>query len=293
MQNSKLLVLGASGRIGGILRKLWSFEQVTWQTRGKSGGVSSSGWATFDPLADPEALARAASGCGAILCLAGVVPGQVGQGGDLNDNIALAEAAIRASAVSGAGSGARVFLVSSAAVYGATRGVLDENMTLNPVSDYGRAKAEMELRGAALGAELGVQVCALRIGNIAGMDAILGGWKPGFQLDQFVDGRTPRRSYIGVRTLARILGDLVLGDLMLTENLPQALNIAAPGAVEMGALLDAAGLIWAPRPAPPEAIEEVCLSTRALQRFSRLETVSAQTLVKALVEQWQHLQEKD
>ena len=157
-------------------------------------------------------------------------------------------------------------------------------MTLNPVSDYGRAKAEMERRGAALAAELGVQVCALRIGNIAGVDAILGGWKPGFQLDQFVDGRTPRRSYIGVVSLAR-----VLGDLMLAENLPQALNLASPGVAEMGALLDAAGLTWVPRPAPSEAIEEVCLSTRALQRVSRLETVSA----AGLVEQWQHLQKKD
>ncbi len=285
MQNSKRLVLGASGRIGGILRRFWSFEPVTWQTRGQSGAVSSPGWATFDPLAEPESLVRAASGCGAILCLAGVVPGRVGHGGDLNDNIALAEAAVRA----GAASGARVFLTSSAAVYGAERGVLEENMTLKPVSDYGKAKAEMEGRGAALGAKLGVQVCALRIGNIAGVDAILGGWKPGFRLDQFVDGRTPRRSYIGARTLARILGDLVLGDLMLAEKLPQALNVAAPGTVEMGALLDAAGLTWTPRPAPPGAIEEVCLSTRALQRFSRLETVSAQ----ALVDEWQYLQKKD
>lgn len=276
MQNSKLLVLGASGRIGGILRKLWSFEQVTWQTRGKPKG----GLSCFDPLAEPEALARAASGCGAILCLAGVVPGRVGRGGDLKDNIVLAEAAVRA----GAASGARVFLVSSAAVYGAQTGVLDENMILNPMSDYGRAKAEMERQGAALGAALGVQVCTLRIGNIAGVDAILGGWKPGFQLDQFADGRTPRRSYIGVGSLAQ-----VLGDLMLAENLPQALNIAAPGAVEMGAVLDAAGLTWTPRPAPAGAIEEVYLSTRALQRFSRLETVSADMLVK----QWQHLQEKN
>ena len=276
MQNSKLLVLGASGRIGGILRKFWSFEPVVWQTRGKPGEVSGPGWVTFDPQADPEALARAASGCAAILCLAGVVPGR---GGDLKDNITLAEAAVRA----GAASGAAVFLASSAAVYGAETGILEENTALNPVSDYGRAKVEMERRGAALGAESGVQVCSLRIGNIAGVDAILGGWKPGFQLDQFVDGRTPRRSYIGVVSLAR-----VLGDLMLAENLPQALNIASPGVVEMGALLDAAGLAWAPRPAGQAAIEQVCLSTRALERFSRLEAVSAQ----ALVDEWHLLKDQ-
>jgi nucleoside-diphosphate-sugar epimerase len=281
MQNSKLLVLGASGRIGGILRKLWSFEPVIWQTRGTPG----PGWTTFDPLADPEALARAASGCRAILCLAGVVQGRVGHGGDLNDNITLAEAAVRASAVSGA----QVFLASSAAVYGAETGVLEENTALRPLSDYGKAKVEMEMRGAALGAELGVQVCALRIGNIAGVDAILGGWRPGFQLDQFVDGRTPRRSYIGVRTLARVLGALMLAE-DLPKDLPGALNIAAPGMVEMGALLDAAGLAWAPRPAQEGAIEAVCLSTRRLEAFSRLEIARADA--EALVAQWQQLKDQ-
>lgn len=274
MQNSKLLVLGASGRIGGILRKFWSFEQVRWQTRGKvaeeSAAASGHGWITFDPLAEPKALARAASGCQAILCLAGVV---TGRGGDLNDNITLAEAAVRA----GAKSGARVLLTSSAAVYGAETGELVEDTDLTPLSDYGRAKAEMERRGAELGAQLGVQVCSLRIGNIAGVDAILGGWRPGFQLDQFPDGRTPRRSYIGVKTLAR-----VLGVLMQAKDLPGALNITAPGVVEMGALLDAADLAWLPRPAGQGAIAEVCLSTRTLEQFSRLETGSA----AALVDEW-------
>ena len=272
LQKPKLLVLGASGRIGGILRRFWSHESVAWQRR----AGPAPGWAIFDPLAEPDALARAASGCHAILCLAGVVPGQVGRGGNLGDNTTLAKAAVRA----GAASGASVFLASSAAVYGAAKGVLAENMAPTPVSDYGRAKVAMERRGAALAAELGVRVCALRIGNIAGVDAILGGWRPGFQLDQFGDGRTPRRSYIGVKTLARILGDLVLGDLMLVEDLPPALNIAAPGVVEMGALLDAAGLAWTPRPAGQAAIEQVCLSTRALEKVSRLETMSAEALVK-------------
>ena len=278
MQNPKLLVLGARGRIGGILRKCRPFGQVVWQARRGSGVRPGPGWAMFDPLAAPEALARAASGACAILCLAGVVPGRGGRGGgDLRDNIRLGEAAVRA----GAGAGARVFLASSAAVYGNRAGVLTEDMALTPVSDYGRAKAEMEARGAALGAELGVRVCALRIGNIAGIDAILGGWHPGFQLDRFADGRTPSRSYIGARSLAR-----VLGDLMRADEVPQALNIAAPGMVEMGALLDAAGLAWAPRAPSRGAIPEVCLSTRALQRISPLARVDA----AALVAEWEAVQ---
>lgn len=272
MQNRRILVLGASGRIGGILRKFWSFDQVLWQTRARSG----PGWVGFDPLAQPQALVQAASGCDVILCLAGVVTGRPGRGGALGDNIALGEAAVRAGAVSGA----TVFLASSAAVYGNQIGLLEESAPLRPINAYGRAKADMEARARTLAASLGVQVCALRIGNIAGLDAILGGWKPGFRLDRFADGRTPRRSYIGVATLARVLGDL-MGAKDLPADLPDALNIACPGTVEMGALLDAAGLPWVARPAPEETIKEVCLSTRALARITPLPDVgSADTLVK-------------
>jgi len=298
MQKPTVLVLGATGRIGGILRKFWSKSgslngteggpkgRVFWQARQNQPADTGAGWTVLDPLSQPGALARAASGCSAILCLAGVVPGRLGPGGDLGDNIALGEAAVRA----GAASGATVFLASSAAVYhsqvgnkaaGNSAKVLEENAALSPISDYGKAKAGMEARGAALGSELGVRVCALRIGNIAGVDAILGGWKPGFRLDQFPDGRTPRRSYIGMVTLAQ-----VLGELMRIENpphgLPAALNIACPGMVEMGALLDAAGLAWTPRPAPQEAIKEVCLSTALLERFITL----PETSPDALVAQW-------
>lgn len=146
----------------------------------------------------------------------------------------------------------------------------------------------MEARAAELGAELGVSVTSLRIGNIAGIDAILGGWRPGFQLDQFRDGRTPRRSYIGLVTLARVLGDLVAPGIV-PDTLPEILNVAAPGTVEMGALLDAAGLAWTPRAAPEGAIARVCLSTRVLERFTPLSDTDG--TASAMVAEWRSLQE--
>ncbi|MCK5499888.1 MAG: NAD-dependent epimerase, partial [Tritonibacter mobilis] len=108
----------------------------------------------------------------------------------------------------------------------------------------------------------GVEVSVLRIGNIAGFDVILGGWKPGFRLDQFKDGRTPRRSYIGVLTLAD-----VIAALMEAPNLPDVLNIAQPGPIEMGALLQAAGRDFATVPAPDAAIAEVALDLGRLSGF--------------------------
>lgn len=269
MHFPRVLVLGATGRIGGILRKCWPAGAI-WQCRGRAPDAQHN-WCVCDPLAEPEALARAAAGCDAILCLAGGVPGR----GDVTVSTPLAEAAVRA----GATSGARVLLASSAAVYGAQAGVLEEGRPPAPLSDYGRTKAHMETCAAALGIRLGVPVTTLRIGNVAGIDAILGGWRPGFRLDRFADGRTPRRSYIGAGTLARVLGDLVAA-----ADLPPVLNVAAPGAVEMGALLEAAGLDWTPRVAPDSAIPEVVLSTAALERitsFAPVESTAAE-----MVAQW-------
>lgn len=282
MDFTRILVLGATGRIGAILRRCWGDDRVLWQTR---AALPGTGWVKVDPLSDPDGLARAARGCAAILCLAGVVPARAAAGSELGDNIALAEAAVRAGAVvqAGAASGARVFLASSAAVYGNQAGLLEECAPLLGQSAYGRAKMDMEARAAALGAELGVVVCALRIGNIAGIDSVLGGWKPGFRLDRFGDGRTPRRSYIGVQTLAK-----VLEELMQAQDLPAALNIAAPGLVEMGALLDAAGLGWEARPAPEAAIPEVVLCTKALARFAAL---PAPARAEALVAEWWAIKE--
>ena len=260
MHISRVLVLGATGRIGKILRlALAGQEGFRWQARHPVPDVGGGeDWVICDPLGDRAGLARAARGCDAILCLSGVTHAHLAGDGaaDLAQNTELALAAIRA----GAAAGARVLLASSAAVYGSQSGSLGENAPLRPASAYGAAKAEMEARGAELGADLGVAVTSLRIGNIAGVDAILGGWKPGFRLDRFTDGRSPRRSYIGAATLAR-----VLGELPRMPDLPGLLNIAEPGMVEMGALLDAAGLAWQAQEAPETAIPEVELDVASLQ----------------------------
>ena len=266
MSFPQVLVLGATGRIGAELRKCWPAGQGRWQARAPQPGP---GWVIADPLAAPAALARAAAGCAAVLCLAGITPAAAARGAAYDLNRALALAAVRA----GADSGAQVLLASSAAVYGRAPGPLREDAAPAPVSEYGHAKAEMETAALDLGAQLNIRVCALRIGNIAGLDAALGGWRPGFVLDRFADGRTPRRSYIGPRSMARLLGTLAGAEL------PEVLNLAAPGAVEMGALLDAAGRAWTPRAAPPGAIPEVVFDLARLARLAALEPATPAGLV--------------
>lgn len=274
MEFPAVLVLGATGRIGRVLQLCWQANNVRWQAR-RRVVRPVPGWIICDPLTDPGGLARAAQGCDTILNLAGAIPGR---GGDLRDNAALAEAAIRAGAVAGA----RVVSLSSAAVYGAGPGPLREDHLLGPMTPYGRAKADMERRSAALAHDLGVALCTLRIGNVAGLDAILGGWQPGFELDICPDGRSPRRSYIGAGDLAHVLAALCAAPV-----LPPMLNVAAPGMVEMGALLTAAGLAWTPRPASATIITKVRLDVTALGRLVPLPPEMAD--VGRMIAQWRAL----
>lgn len=274
-----LLVLGATGRIGQVLRHCWAGEadRVLWQGRHRPAGAAGA-WAIHDPLRDTGAGAQAAQGRAVILCLAGVTPAQAARGADFEDNLRLAEAAIRAGAVSGA----RVLLASSAAVYGNRPGLLGETLPPAPINAYGRAKARMEAQGAALAADLGVRLTSLRIGNIAGLDAILGGWRAGFELDVLPDGTAPRRSYIGLSDLARALGAVVAA-----PELPAVVNIACPGTVAMGDLLDAAGLGWSARTAPAGVIARVELDTARLAALSPVGAVPAEPA--ALVADWRRL----
>ncbi|MDB6452681.1 NAD-dependent epimerase/dehydratase family protein [Falsirhodobacter sp. 20TX0035] len=223
--SSDLIVTGATGRLARLLRPHW--PDAIWLARGKA-------W--------PEGRG------GTILNLAGVT----NPTGPLEDNVTTAAAAI----AEGARRGARVFLMSSAAVYGAGDQDFAEDAPMAPVNAYGHAKARMEaLPGGAV---------ILRLGNVAGADALLGRARGEVVLDP-VGPAGPVRSYIGPATLAG-----VLAHLFGTADLPRILNIAEPPPVSMGALLDAARLPWRFGPARDGAIPRVGLDTRRLQAICPL-----------------------
>lgn len=246
-----VLILGASGRLGRMLCAHWpDARNLRLQSRSPGPGMT-----VCDPLADPERLAALAEGCACVICLWGVTPARANAEGDaMHLNVDLARIALRAAPVR-----CRVFALSTAAVYGAQPGLLDEDAPLSPLSEYARSKIEMEQMMAWEGAGRGH---VLRVGNVAGADAVLGGWRPGMRIDQLAGGGTPRRSYIGPRSLAR-----VFACLCHAPDVPDILNIAAPGPVEMGDLLDAAGRDWSPRPAGEDVIAEVSLDTTRLERL--------------------------
>lgn len=260
-ESGGVLLLGASGRLGGMLRRHWPDPgtlRVQWRPGRGDAPPDAHRFELPVPGHPPSADAlTAARGARAILCLSGVTPARAAGTADaLEANVDLGLGALALAQAAGV---PRLLLASSAAVYGTGGNGLHEGAAVSPVSPYGNAKLAME-QAVLARARTEQKVTMLRIGNVAGADAILGGWRPGMALDRFPDGRTPRRSYIGPQTLAR-----VLHRLCFDAALPEVLNIAAPRAVEMGALLDAAKLAWQPRPALPEAIPEVRLDTNALE----------------------------
>lgn len=276
-KESPVLLIGAAGRLGDMVMKHWPSGRalVGSARRGRRGFIQ------LDLLVNPESATNAMSGKGAVLCLAGVTPAVAATGADVfSRNTDMALAALRAAKAAEAG---RVFIASSAAVYSGTKGALTEDAVLAPQSEYGRAKAQMEQEALDLAHRLDHPLTVLRIGNVAGADAILGGWRAGFTLDQLPDDSTPARSYIGPRTLAKALHQLAG-----IHRLPDVLNLAAPGAVQMGALLDAARLDWTPRPASQATIANVTLSTKRLETHVRFAPEDATP--HGLVAQWRAYQ---
>lgn len=243
----KTVVLGASGRLARLIRPFWKTAPVTWQSRSVLDGCEQ-----VDILNDPIGLRALLCGAEIVICLAGVTPAPDAEFGD---NLRIGQACLDAAQTVGSG---HVFLTSSAAVYGTQSGVLDETAPVDPPSAYGISKYEME----QMAAHHPHPSTCLRIGNVAGADAALGGWQEGAVMDQLPNGATPARSYIGPATLARALQTLAN-----TPNLPKLLNLSAPGSLEMGALLAAADRAFATRPANAQTIPNVTLDTSLLETF--------------------------
>jgi nucleoside-diphosphate-sugar epimerase len=211
----------------------------------------------------------------AVICLAGVTaaPSAWGQAGfEMNVDIGLA--------VAEAAQGRRVLLASTQAVYGPTPGPHSEAGPVAPANPYGQSKLAMEHAVADR-----PEVTCLRLGNVIGADMLGRNLAAGrrLTLDQFADGRTPRRSYIDPLSLAQVLDAL----LVCQEELPAVLNVARAPTLEMGALLTEAGVSFGVRPAPPGALPVVSMTCSNL--FTLVPEMAAPLSAGAAVANWQSL----
>lgn len=256
-----LAITGATGRIARMLRRVWVGGDIAWLARG-------------------DDLRAGFAGRRCVLALAGVTAGPPEV---LADNSRTAVATLRAAQAAGV---ARVILFSSAAVYGRATGPLTETTAPTPAAPYGTAKADMERAVDDWRAATpdGPEAVILRLGNVAGADALLGNLgaeRP--TLDIFADAHGPRRSYIGPVTLAQTLARLAVH----SGPLPPLINIAAPDVTDMADLLRAAGRTWTARPAGPKAIAQVRLDTTILQSVAPLPTEASDAA--RLVAEWREV----
>lgn len=256
MVKRRVFITGGAGRIGRLLQREWAestiFDPIF---------LARSDW---DILTEP---APALSRDDTVLDLAGNIRGDV----SINRRLAsrVAEWAN--------GAGAAHFYMSSAAVYSGGPGQMLETDALSPVTAYGQSKAESETAACS---ECSMTT-VLRLGNVAGIDALLGGLVPNKRavLDR-VHGQAggPIRSYIGPKTLAVTLSKL-LEVAPKGDALPSVINIAQPSPVSMADLLIASGHEWEYGPERPGVIPRVELSTDRLESVCSVPPATADQLV--------------
>lgn len=281
------VLAGASGRIGRMVMRHWLRHPPSGLRIVPQYRVNKGQGLVWSPLAGPDGFVHWAKGQGdvaGLIMLAGVTPGS---GKDLDGNAALAEAAVRAARVARV---PRVLIASSSAVYGAGEGLpIAEGAPTNPVNEYGRAKLAAE---AICATASDLDLCCLRIGNVAGADALLLNVPKAqphspLKLDRFADGGGPVRSYIGPATLARVLESLALQ----TGDLPPVLNIGAPQPVAMQALLDAALAPYEMSAAPPTAYQHITLDCTRLATIH--DFAPGDSDPAAMVAQWQEVKDPE
>lgn len=244
MTEPVLIVIGAGGRLGRILRHCWGDGAAIYLDR-----------RDWDVLNPPPSLPKHA----VWLNLAGVT----GAGCAVNAALALGVArAVRAH-------GGRHLFLSSVAVYGGGAGVMRETDAPAPLNAYGRSKYEAEQALATVPHDH----CILRLANVAGADAVSHAGQ-GVVLDPISSGASgPIRSYIGPLTLARALRGLAAAD-----QLPDCLNLAQDQAVAMGDLLTALGRDWRFGPSRADVLERMVVDGGRLRNVLHLPPCSAQSL---------------
>lgn len=213
------------------------------------------------------------------IVLAGVTPAT---GSEMGDNITIAKAYLEAARTLGI---PRVLLASSSAVYGAGNGEeISESEPCLPINAYGISKLKMEHLALSY-REAGTEVCCLRIGNVAGADALLlnaldASTNSPLVIDCFPDGHGPQRSYIGPAAL----GDILCKLAHHATQLPFLLNVAALEPIYMEELANAAGLPWAPREPSPDASQRIVLNCKRLADLIPLQ--SGMGAASTLISEW-------
>lgn len=271
-----LLVTGAGGRIGRLIRRAFQAEsppgvKMVFLSRNTGADIS---WTPGQSTASLPV-------CDVIVAVWGITSGTPAA---LAGNSRLARESLKLAEICGA---KRVLHFSSAAVYG--MGIaLHETHPCTPATAYGAAKLAMEQEIARFPDS--IRHCCLRLANVVGADSLASGLRaPGhITLDRFENGHGPLRSYMSPSDLMRVICRL---GILPARSLPSALNIAAPHPVAMADLARAAIRPFKWRKAPGDAIQCVSLDAGSMTRLLP-GTVQHKT-APDMIRDWQSLRPSD
>lgn len=271
------IFLGAGSRVATAVTRHWTGPLL----RVARSGTPDLLWDMSGP---PPPLRPVIRGC-ALFCFAGVTPLSDTPPGRNTDLALAALAAARAWGV------AHVFVFSSSAVYGDPGAdPVAELPAPQPLNAYGAAKLDMERAVLSAVAEGAPPCTLLRLGNVAGagqpFDAARAPSPDSLTLHRFADGTGPSRSFIGPRSLARVLACLCAHVARGTD-LPTLLNVAAPTPTAMADILTGLHRRWHWAPAPVGAIPRVHLDTTRLAGLCALpaEAGTARSLIAELAQE--------
>ena len=263
----KFALMGASGRVGRLIASAWANRDSPWRTvplqYRRPQTLFHSGNIFWDVTDGPDGLLKWMDRFGnleTLIVMAGVTPAT---SSDMTLNTKIAKAYLDAARVAGI---KRVLLASSSAVYGFGDGSpMSETHPCAPVNTYGKSKLDMEAMARNVAADTNMEICCLRIGNIAGADALLLNASKATPeapliIDHFPDGAGPLRSYIGPTQASDVLAKLACHQ----GTLPPVLNLAGTAPIHMEELAIAAALPWRYATAPQTARQSIALDCSVL-----------------------------
>lgn len=267
------VILGAQGQLGGVLYRHARRAGLDWTGQGRRAGADVI-WSLQDKPAE------------AVFPENGTIINMIGYAGPDEDALQQAniDATDRILTLAKDHGVAHVILASSAAVYGnAGSAPITEEAPLSPLTPYADSKVRMEaLARAAAGVAGSPAITILRIGNVAGSDAlttiarrrIAAG--AAMDLHRFADGTAPVRSYIGPRDLF----DVVAALAPQPPATIRTINVAAPDPVPLDHVMTTykthilPNLVWQDAPAPDGVPKRVILSIQALRALVDLPSAS-------------------
>lgn len=231
MDRKRLVILGATGQIGRIIsNNLLNDPDLHLILQSRS---ERPGYHKWNPDEGTAGLTQLLENSDVVLNLIGKIPSPGVTKHDFQRvNVKLAVKILETARRAGV---PKIFMTSTAAVYGrpiSPEKPFKENSILSPLSEYGKSKVAMEKE---LGKISGADLSTLRIGNVAGADALLGQFVDMRQikeitLDRFQDGKGPNRSYIGPKRLSETIKRLAIS----LNEIPTCLNVTSwpPTAME-------------------------------------------------------------